>query len=132
MAFTPLSAGTDTECFLCRIRPSSVFPKSALVLPDAVKITCDSCLRQVPQSVMNVAEPEAKLFCPVCNVETTVVGTDAVVHLPASKSKYTDYVIGPYSAVCSRCITFLRTIHPSPRAALDYWRDYPEQIPRPT
>ena len=82
--------------------------------------------REVPQSVMNEQEPERELFCPVCGMETTVVGIDAVVHYENPKDL--DYVIGPYAAVCSRCFAFLRTIHPDPEAVLDYWRDYPEAV----
>lgn len=129
LVFSPLSAGTmANECFICRTQPD-VFPRSALVLPDAVKITCNTCLRRVPQSAMNVPEPEAKLWCPVCGMKTIVVGTDAVVYFPTSKP--VDYLIGPYGAVCSRCITFTRAIHPSPEAALAYWRDYPEAVAKP-
>jgi hypothetical protein len=126
MTFNPISAGTMADrCFICHERPGH-----PLVLPDRVQMLCDCCSRQVPQSAMNVPEPEAKLFCPVCGMETTVVGTDAVMHFPTSKA--VDYVIGPYGAVCSRCFTFSRTIHPSPQAALNFWRDYPEAIRRRT
>jgi hypothetical protein len=71
---------------------------------------------------MNEKEPERELFCPVCGMETTIVSYDAVVYYPNLKD--VDYVIGPYAAVCSRCAAFLRTIHPNPEAALDYWRDH--------
>ena len=62
---------------------------------------------------MNVEELEAQLFCPVCGMETTVVGTDAVMQWPTSKE--VDYVIGPYAAVCSRwhfCERFIRALKP--------------------
>ena len=49
----------------------------------------DCC--EVPQSVMNEQEPERELFCPVCGMETTVVGIDAVVHYENPKDL--DYVI---------------------------------------
>jgi hypothetical protein len=90
---------------------------------------CDGCSDKVPQSVMQVEEPERELFCPVCGVERTVVGTDAVIRDP-NPAKNVDYIIGPYAAACSVCFTFSRTIHRSPEAALDYWRDYPEAIRR--
>jgi hypothetical protein len=53
--------------------------------------------REVPQSVMNEQEPERELFCPVCGMETIVVGIDAVVHYENPKDL--DYVIGPYEPV---------------------------------
>jgi hypothetical protein len=117
MTFSPISAGLmDNDCFICHAQPGK-----PLVLPKGVRLVCDCCLDKVPQSLMNEKEPERELFCPVCRTKTTVVGYDAVMFYRTSKDL--DYIIGPYAAVCSCCITFLRTIHPDPEAALDYWRD---------
>jgi hypothetical protein len=112
---------TDNDCFICHAQPGKtvILP---IVLPKGVRLVCDCCLDKVPQSVMNEKEPERELFCPVCGMETTIVSYDAVVYYPNLKD--VDYVIGPYAAVCSRCAAFLRTIHPNPEAALDYWRDH--------
>jgi hypothetical protein len=124
LVFSPVRAGTIApECCVCHARPGR-----PSVLPNEVKIICNSCWSQLPQSLMNVPEPEAALFCPICGTETTVVATDVVMY--ADYPKALDYMIGPYAAVCSRCITMLDTIHPSPQAALEYWRDYPEAIRR--
>jgi rRNA maturation protein Nop10 len=67
-------------------------------------------------------QPERELFCPVCGVKTTIITFDAIECDPSPKALY--YIIGPYSAMCDRCGSVLRTIHPTPEAALDYWRDY--------
>jgi hypothetical protein len=52
MAFIPISAGTMAdECFICHEQPGE-----PIVLRNGVRLACDSC--EVPQSVMNVEEPE--------------------------------------------------------------------------
>jgi hypothetical protein len=120
--FFAISAGMmDTDCFICH-----AWPGKPAVLPKGVRLICDHCLDKIPQSLMKEEEPERELFCPVCGMETTIVSSDAVKLYPNPKA--IDYLIGPYSAVCSHCVTFLRTIHPSPEAALDYWRDQPEAL----
>jgi hypothetical protein len=121
MAFSPISAGIMDNgcCLICHAQSGK-----PSVLPKGVRLVCDCCLDKVPQSLMQEKEPEHELFCPACGMETVIVGADAIMYEP--NPKHVDYVIGPYTAVCHRCFAFLRTIHPDPEAALNYWRDHPE------
>jgi len=66
--------------------------------------------------------PEREMYCPVCDMVTTIFSYDAVGCFPNPKE--IDDIIGPYCAACDRCSSYLLTIHPSPEAALDYWRDH--------
>jgi hypothetical protein len=153
--FFAISAGMmDTDCYICHARPGKpiVLPKGVRLVCDDCSDKAHEAIQQQIIDVdlfhkklaadrenaryltgvrklicdVNEKEPERELFCPVCGMETTIVSSDAVKLYPNPKA--IDYIIGPYSAVCSHCVTFLRTIHPSPEAALDYWRDQPEAL----
>ena len=117
--FIPIGAGTvaDPECFICHARPGMT-----VVLPNGVRFVCESCLNTMPKNATKAEAPERELFCPVCGMKTTIVTFDATEC--DFNSKALDYVIGPYTAMCSRCDSFLLTNHPTPEAALDYWRDH--------
>jgi hypothetical protein len=69
--------------------------------------------------------PNRQLFCPICRMETTIESLDALESDPNPK---TIQYARPYGAGCLRCYAMLRTNHPSPEAALDWWRDHPEDI----
>jgi hypothetical protein len=88
MAFFAISAGTFDTLIASSATPGPV--SSELYSPklDATGLF-DWC--EVAQSIMNEQEPERELFCPVCGMETTVVGIDAVVHYENPKDL--DYVI---------------------------------------
>ena len=115
----------DNDCFICHARPGS-----PVAFPKGMRLVCDHCLDKIPKDVLNEEGPERELFCPACGMEATVGTFDAVAFYPDPKA--VDDLIGPYCAMCLRCagLTFLRTIHPDPGTALDYWRDHPEAILR--
>lgn len=78
------------------------------------------------------SEQLRELFCPACGLETTIVAHNNVGNgLEPEEAKASPELI-KYGAMCMRCMgerqTYLEMIHPSPEAALDYWRDHPEAI----
>jgi hypothetical protein len=76
----------DDECFICHDRLN----KLGVVLPKR-DATGFSTAVKCRKASLNEQEPERELFCPVCGMETTVVGIDAVVHYENPKDL--DYVI---------------------------------------
>jgi hypothetical protein len=119
----PISAGTvANECFVCRTRPGL-----PVVLPKGVRVVCESCVNKMPKNATKAEGAEPELYCPVCGMKTIIVSFDAIECSPRRTAL--DYV-APYSAACSLCDSVLRTIHPTPEATLDYWRDHLESISR--
>jgi hypothetical protein len=109
----------DAECFICHARADMT-----VALPNGVHFVCETCFDK--DTTKAPEAPERELFCPVCGMETTIVSFDANECGLNSSDEVLDYILGlgPYSALCRCCYSFLRTTHHTPEAALDYWRDY--------
>jgi hypothetical protein len=67
-----------------------------------------------------------ELYCPNCRAITIITTFDASIngyatHVTECGSLPLDELFGPYCARCESCDGRLHTIHPSGKAALDFW-----------